>query len=92
MVTVPTDGFVFSLELDCSRPMEADYVTKQVARLKDHLGIADKRPETIALEDEALRLYRATGAGARRSGPAGGGMSYKEIGSAPGPAATAGPS
>jgi hypothetical protein len=70
-VTVPTDGFVFSLEPDCSRPMEADYVTKQVARLKDHLGIADKRPATIALEDEALRLYRSAAAlrTAGRSGP-----------------------
>jgi integrase len=43
-VTVAPGGFVFSLEPDCSRPMEADYLTKQVARLKDHLGIADKRP------------------------------------------------
>jgi integrase len=82
-VTVPPDGFVFSLGPDCSRPMEADYLTKQVARLKDHLGIADKRPETIALEDEALRLHRSTPAPRRagRSGPApAGGMSYKELG------------
>jgi integrase len=82
-VTVPTDGFVFSLEPDCSRPMEADYVTKQVARLKDHFGIADKRPGTIALEEEALRLYRSSPR-ARRAGASGpapaGGMSYKEIG------------
>lgn len=79
-VTVPPDGFLFSLEPDCSRPMEADYVTKQVARLKDHLGIADKRPGTIALEDEALRLYRSEPV-SRRSGPApAGGISYKEIG------------
>jgi integrase len=82
-VTVPPDGFVFSLEPACSRPMEADYVTKQVARLKDHLGIADKRPATIALEDEAMRLYRSAPALRRagRSGPTpAGGMSYKEIG------------
>ncbi len=82
-VTVPTDGFVFSLEPDCSRPMEADYVTKQVARLKDHLGIADKRPATIALEDEALRLYRSEPAPRRagESGPApSGALSYKELG------------
>jgi excisionase family DNA binding protein len=82
-VTVPPDGFVFSLEPDCLRPMEADYLTKQVARLKDHLGIADKRPETIVLEDEALRLHRSTPAPRRagRSGPApAGGMSYKELG------------
>ena len=82
-VTVPADGFVFSLEPDCSRPMEADYVTKQVARLKDHLGIADKRPATIAFEYEALRLYRDEPAPSRsgRSGPAPtGAISYKEIG------------
>jgi integrase len=82
-VSVPPDGFVFSLEPNCSRPMEADYLTKQVARLKDHLGIADKRPATIALEDEALQLYRSDPAPrqAGRSGPApAGGMSYREIG------------
>ena len=28
-VTVPPDGFVFSLEPDCSRPMGADYMTKR---------------------------------------------------------------
>jgi integrase len=82
-VTVPPDGFVFSLEPDCSLPMEADYVTKQVAKLKDHLGIADKRPETIALEDEALRLYRSEPA-RRRAGQSGpgpsGALSYKELG------------
>jgi integrase len=82
-VTVPPDGFVFSLEPDCSRPMEADYLTKQVARLKDHLGIADKRPGTIALEDDALRLYRSEPA-SRQAGPSGpapsGALSYKEIG------------
>ena len=38
--------------------MPPDYVTKRVAVLKEHLGIADKRPETIAREDEALRLFR----------------------------------
>jgi integrase len=82
-VTVPPDGFVFSLEPDCSRPMEADYLTKQVARLKDHLGIADKRPETMALEDEALRLYRSEPAH-RRAGQSGprpsGALSHKELG------------
>jgi integrase len=82
-VTVPPDGFVFSLEPDCSRPMEADYLTKQVARLKDHVGIADKRPGTIALEDEALRLYLSEPAPRRagQSGPApSGAFSYKELG------------
>jgi integrase len=82
-VTIGPDGFVFSLEPDCSAAMDADYVTKQVARLKDHLGIADKRPDTIVREDEALRLYRSEPAPrpAGRSGPAlAGGISYKEIG------------
>jgi hypothetical protein len=62
---------------------EGDYLTKQVALLKDHLGIAVKKPETAAREDEALRLYRSVG-GRRRAGKTGpapkGGMSYKEIG------------
>ena len=69
-VEVPEDGFVFSLEPDCSWPMEADYVTKQVARLKDHLGIADKRPATIALEDQACVLYRRSRHARPRVGPA----------------------
>jgi hypothetical protein len=49
---------MFSLAPDCSVATKAPYVTKQVAKLKAHLGIANKRPETIAMEDEALRLYR----------------------------------
>jgi integrase len=53
------DAFIFSLALDCSTPMPPDHVTKRVALLKEHLGIANKRPETIALEDDALRLARA---------------------------------
>ncbi len=58
--TIPLDPdpFVFSLALDCSEPMSPDYVTKRVAILKEHLGIEDKRPETIAREDEALRLFQ----------------------------------
>jgi len=52
------DAFVFSLALDCSTPMPPDHVTKRVALLKEHLGIANKRPETLSLEDEALRLFR----------------------------------
>jgi integrase len=78
------DAFVFSLALDCSAPMPPDYVTKRVALLKEHLGIANKRAETIALEDEALRLYRQPPK-PRRAGQAGrstvGGMSYEAIGS-----------
>jgi integrase len=55
---VQPDGFLFSLSPDCSEPLAPHYLTKRVAHLKDHLGIAQKSPQTIALEDEALRLYR----------------------------------
>ncbi|HUZ19055.1 MAG TPA: hypothetical protein VMU75_00590 [Acidimicrobiales bacterium] len=34
-------------------------MTKRLQVLKGHLGVEDKRPETIALEDEALRLRRS---------------------------------
>ena len=81
--TVSHDAYLFSNALDCSEPLPPDYVTKRVAVLKDHLGIADKRPATIALEDEALRLYRLPAAPrpAGRTGPAPrGGMSFREIG------------
>jgi integrase len=81
--TVATDAFVFSLAADCSTAMPPDFVTKRVAVLKDHLGIAEKRPETIELEDEALRLFRQP-ATTRRVGVTGpapmGGLSYREIG------------
>ncbi len=81
---VPPDGFVFSLEADCSKPMPPDYVTKRVAVLKDHLGISAKRPETVELEDEALRLHESRSQRkrpARRTGPSPkGGFSYREIG------------
>ena len=74
---------VFSLALDCSAPVPPDYVTKRVALLKEHLGIANKRAETIALEDEVLRLYREP-LKPRRAGQVGrspaGGMSYEAIG------------
>jgi integrase len=55
---VPLDGYLFSNAVDCSSPIPPDYVTKRVSVLKDKLGIADKRAETIELEDEALRLFR----------------------------------
>lgn len=77
------DAFLFSLGADCSTPMPPDYVTKRVGILKDHLGIADKRPETLALEARALRLYRQKPKTrpAGMTGPApNGGMSYREIG------------
>jgi hypothetical protein len=82
-VEIAPDAFVFSLEPDCSAPMPAQYLTRQVAVLKEHLGIATKRPETIALEDQALRLYRQPPAPrpAGKRGPAPkGGMSFTEIG------------
>ncbi|GAC1591323.1 MAG: hypothetical protein NVS3B21_09680 [Acidimicrobiales bacterium] len=76
---VEGDAFVFSLDPECGRPMPPDYVTKRVAILKDHLGIADKKPETFALENEALALYRRSPAS--RSGVTGpapkGGLSFR---------------
>jgi hypothetical protein len=41
---------VFWFALDCSTTMPPDHVTKRVAVLKEHLGVANKRPETIALK------------------------------------------
>jgi hypothetical protein len=82
-VTLAEDPFVFSREIDCSKPLPPDYVTKRVALLKDHLGIADKRPATIALEDEALHLYRqhpAPRTAGKTGPPPRGGMSFAEIG------------
>jgi integrase len=81
--TVVAPGcYIFSNAVDCSSPIPPDYVTKRVAVLKDKLGIAEKRAETIELEDEALRLFRlprpprAKG----RTGPdARGGRSFREI-------------
>jgi integrase len=82
-VEVASDAFVFSLEPDCSLPMGADYLTKQVAVLKGYLGIANMRPEVVARQDEALRLFRQS-AKRRPKGKTGpelrGGMSYEEIG------------
>jgi integrase len=82
-VALDPDPFLFSLALDCSEPMPPDYVTKRVAVLKEHLGIEDKHPETVAREEEALRLYLS--APAKRppgkTGPAPkGGLAYRDIG------------
>lgn len=82
-VEIAPDAFMFSLAPDCSTPMPAEYFTKQVAKLKEHLGISDKRPGTIALEDQALRLFRQPPKPrppGRRGPPPKGGMSYEEIG------------
>jgi integrase len=77
------DPFVFSLAIDASQPMPPNHLTKRVAILKEHLGIAVKATDTIAREDEALRLFRKA-PGPRPEGKTGpnptGGMTYKAIG------------
>jgi hypothetical protein len=82
-VELATDPFLFSLVAGCSKPMPPDYFTKRVAVLKGYLGIENKRPEVVALEDEALRLRRSP-PGPRPRGRTGplpnGGMSLHEIG------------
>jgi hypothetical protein len=63
--------------------MHPEYLTRRVAILKQHLGIEDKKPDTIAREDEALRLFRQKPAlrpAGRRGPSAKGGMSFAEIG------------
>ena len=82
-IEVEPEGFVFSLEADCSQPMPAEYLTRRVAVLKEYLGISTKSPETIALEDGALRLFRSPPRPRPKGkpGPAPkGGMSFPEIG------------
>jgi integrase len=82
-VELVDDPFVFTLTVDGSKPMPPEHMTRRVAKLKGHLGIEDKKPETVTLEDEALRLYRQPGsprpAGTRGPKPKGG-MTYKAIG------------
>lgn len=77
------DPFVFTLTLDGSESMPADYLTKRVGVLKEHLGIEEKKPDTVARENEALRLFRQE-APMRQPGMTGpapkGGMSHREIG------------
>jgi len=78
------DPFLFSRELDASEPMSPDYVTKQVAVLKGHLGIEDKLPETVEREQAALAMFRQPAEPRRpgRTGPSPkGGTSYAEIAS-----------
>ncbi len=63
--------------------MPPDYLTRRVTALKVHLGIEQKRPETLAREDEALRLFREAPAPrpSSRTGPLPcGGLSFREIG------------
>lgn len=81
-ITISPDAFVFSLEIDCSRPLSPDYLTKHVAKLKDALGIANKQPQTIALEDRALALRRQLPPPRPKGTPGPppkGGMSYEAI-------------
>ncbi len=82
-VSLCADPYIFSLASDCSRPIPPDYFTKQVGVLKGHLGIEDKRPETVQMENEALRLRRQP-PGPRPAGMTGppprGGLSFREIG------------
>lgn len=82
-VALAYDPFIFSLEPDCSKPILPDRVTRRLQILKSYLGVEDKRPQTIALEDEALRLRRSgTVDRTGRRGPApldGAAMSYDDI-------------
>ena len=57
-VPLAPEPFLFSDEPDCSAPLRPGVVTRRLGVLKGHLGAEDKRPTTIALEDEALRLRR----------------------------------
>lgn len=78
-----SDAYLFSLEPDCSTPIPSSRVTKRLQILKGHLGVEDKRPETIALEVEALRLRREGSVDrSGRPGPRpldGAAMSYDDI-------------
>jgi integrase len=79
------DPYLFSAVPDYSAPLAPDLLTKQVAVLKGHLGIENKDPGVVDLEDEALRLRRSAPSSrpARRPGPdPQGGMSFREIGAA----------
>ncbi len=82
-VPMAADPFLFSIEADCSTPLIPGRVTKRLAVLKGHLGVEDKRPETVALENEALRLRRSgTVDRSGRPGPEpmdGAAMSYDDI-------------
>jgi integrase len=84
--SVGVDGFVFSTVADCSTPMSVEFLTRRVGRLKQHLGIENKSPATVSLEDEALRLRREgspVGPVRPRPGPRpDGALSYEDIGRA----------
>jgi hypothetical protein len=81
-LVVGSDAYVFSLETNCSAPISPDFLTKEVGKLKEYLGIANKRPDTIALEDRALALRRRLRAERPKGRPGPlpeGGMSYDDI-------------
>jgi integrase len=79
-------AFLFSVEPDCGRAMLPSYAMKRLQVLKGHLGVEEKRAETIALEDEALRLRRSGVVDrAGRHGPLppnGFAMSYEDVAAA----------
>jgi hypothetical protein len=85
-VPLAADPFLFSAEPDCSAPVQSIRVTKRLQVLKGYMGVEDKRPETVAREDQALRLRRC--GIVDRSGPPGpapmngAAMSYDVIGQA----------
>ncbi len=57
-VQLAETAFLFTVEPDCGRPMLPSYATKRLQVLKGHLGVEEKRSDTVTLEDEALRLRR----------------------------------
>jgi integrase len=84
-VKLDPDPYLFSVAWDHSVPLHPDALTKQVAIIKGHLGIENKDPAVIALEDEALRLRRSAPSSrpTGKSGPAPkGGMSFRNIAAA----------
>lgn len=82
-VPLAPEPFLFSDEPDCSAPMKPGVVTRRLGVLKGYLGAEDKRPATVALEDEALRLRRSGQVDrSGRPGPrpvGGAAMSYDDI-------------
>lgn len=82
-LALSADAYVFSLEPDCSKPILSTRVTKRLQILKSYLGVEDKHSETIALEQEALRLRREGSVDrSGRPGPRpfdGAAMSYDDI-------------
>lgn len=55
--TVSPDGYVFSFEPDCARPMRPELMTKRTARLRKQLGITDADFNATIL---AMRKWTST--------------------------------